>query len=77
MTLRSTPGLAIADETDKLDVPAVRGQGLGVEGAGWSEKGLGPGVGGEEILAKWMGWKRGRGFEVENGGLIKPDAARF
>lgn len=77
MTLRSTPGLAIADETEKLDVPAVRGQGLGVEGEGWNSMGLPPGTGGEETLGRWMGWKRGKGYEIENGGLIKPDAGKL
>lgn len=77
VTLRSTPGLALADEKEKLDVAAVRGQGLGVEGEGWSTGGLVPGHGGEETLGRWMGWKRGGGYEVENGGLVKPDAARL
>lgn len=77
VTLRDTPGYAIADAKDQLDVPEVRGQGLGVEGEGWSEDGIRPGEGGEEILGRWMGWKRGRGYDVRNGGLEIVDSARL
>lgn len=45
------------------------GQGIGVEGNGWTSKGLSPGSGGEEVLAQWMGWSRGRHYEVNQGGL--------
>jgi alpha-methylacyl-CoA racemase len=31
---------------------------------------LGPGVGGEDLLQKWLGWRRGHEFEVGNGGLV-------
>jgi alpha-methylacyl-CoA racemase len=30
---------------------------------------LSPGSGGEEVLAQWMGWSRGRHYEVNEGGL--------
>jgi alpha-methylacyl-CoA racemase len=50
------------------------GQGIGVEGEGWQSKGLAPGVGGEEVLAKWMGWRRGRQYDVVGGGLVRLDA---
>ena len=33
------------------------------------ERGLGAGVGGEEVLATWMGWARGRHYEVKEGAL--------
>lgn len=77
VTLRGTPGYAIADESEQLDVPEVRGQGAGVDGEGWSSNGLAPGVGGEDILARWLGWKRGRGFDVREGGLVKTESARL
>lgn len=51
------------------------GQGIGVEGGGWEEKGLTPGEGGEETLGVWLGWRRGRQFEVEEGGLVVKDGA--
>ena len=49
--------------------PSSEGQGIGVEGNGWTSKGLSPGSGGEEVLAQWMGWSRGRHYEVKQGGL--------
>lgn len=38
---------------------------------GWESRGLAPGVGGEELLKEWMGWKRGREYEVRSGGLVR------
>lgn len=72
VTLKSSPGIALTDgETDERD-PA-QGQGIGIEGEGWSSKGLSPGAGGEYLLAVWKGWYRGRHYNVANGGLIKLD----
>jgi len=68
VTLKQTPALAI-QEADPDNRPEAEGQGIGVEGDGWNEKGLRPGVGGEDILATWMGWARGRHYEVKDGGL--------
>jgi alpha-methylacyl-CoA racemase len=48
-----------------------------VVGSGWSEKGLTPGEGGEETLAKWLGWRRGGVYEVEGGGLVLRDSAKL
>ena len=68
VTLQSTPALAMQDgEPD--DRPAAEGQGIGVEGNGWSSKGLSPGDGGEDVLATWMGWIKGRHYDVKDGGL--------
>ena len=36
----------------------------------WISQGLAPGSRGEDLLQAWMGWKRGRNYTVENGGLI-------
>ena len=72
VTLKDSPGKALADgEAD--DRPAAQGQGIGVEGEGWTSKGLRPGEGGEETLAQWMGWNKGRHYEVINGGLAKKE----
>ncbi|KAF2140112.1 uncharacterized protein K452DRAFT_309905 [Aplosporella prunicola CBS 121167] len=70
--LRGSPGWAVGDEekSEGEDEVADKGQGVGVEGAGWSERGLGAGEGGEEMLARWMGWSRGRQYGVEGGGLV-------
>jgi len=80
VTLRDSPGFAItngADQESDQAVKAAKGQGNGVEGEGWSTEGLSPSVGGEELLEKWMGWKRGRGYELVNGGLVRQEGAKL
>jgi len=72
VTLRDSPGRAIS-ETEADNRPAAEGQGIGTEGEGWSSEGMRPGDGGEEMLAKWMGWKLGRHYDMVNGGLEKLD----
>lgn len=72
VTLRDSPGRAIS-ETEADGRPAAEGQGIGTEGEGWSSRGMRPGDGGEEMLAKWMGWRRGRHYDMVNGGLEKVD----
>ncbi|KAI4159576.1 MAG: hypothetical protein LQ342_006486 [Letrouitia transgressa] len=37
---------------------------------GWRGKGLAPGEGGEEVLGEWVGWKPGKDYRVEQGGLV-------
>jgi alpha-methylacyl-CoA racemase len=67
VTLKASPGIAISDgDADKRT--AAQGQGIGVEGEGWTTPGLRPGEGGEEVLAKWMGWSKGRHYQVNEGG---------
>lgn len=51
----------------------TEGQGDGVEGGGWMSEGLAPGVGGEETVREWVGWRRGVEFEVMEGGLVALD----
>lgn len=41
------------------------------DNGGWSGNGLRPGFGGEETIQKWLGWQRGREFDVMNGALVK------
>jgi alpha-methylacyl-CoA racemase len=36
----------------------------------WASGGLVPGAGGEETLRKWIGWQRGKDYDVDNGGLV-------
>ncbi|KAH7033005.1 alpha-methylacyl-CoA racemase [Microdochium trichocladiopsis] len=67
VTLRDTPMLAV---DRKATSPAWQGQGPGVQGDGYEGSPLGAGQGGEEALEKWFGLKRGRGYDVENGGLV-------
>lgn len=75
VTLKSSPGWAIADgQADGR--PVAEGQGIGLEGSGWVDTGLGPGEGGEELLGRVMGWKKGVHYNVENGGLVLIDRTR-
>jgi alpha-methylacyl-CoA racemase len=69
VTLRDTPGLALSEGPLSRD-PAT-GQGPGIEGGSFSGVVLSPGEGGEDTLKEWLGWKRGKDFEVENGGLVR------
>ena len=73
VTLRGTPCLGVSKEQDlsSSDVdPVLRGQGPGVEGEGYEAVYLRPGEGGEEMLKQWVGWTRGREYEVQQGGLL-------
>jgi alpha-methylacyl-CoA racemase len=72
--LKDSPAKAIS-EGDADTRPVCEGQGIGVEGDGWRSKGLSPGVGGEEVLARWMGWRKGRQYDVVGGGLVRLDTA--
>ncbi|KAH0445134.1 CoA-transferase family III [Colletotrichum camelliae] len=67
VTLVETPCLAV-DEAKTRD--PRRGQGPGVPGRGYEGFTLAPGDGAESVLSDWFGWKKGRDFEVQNGGLI-------
>lgn len=68
VTLKSAPSLA-THEADAEDRPPAEGQGIGIGGSGWDSKGLQPGHEGEEILAIWMGWSKGRHYQLKDGGL--------
>jgi alpha-methylacyl-CoA racemase len=68
VTLRGTPGLAIKTGGPERD--PSEGQGGGVQGDGWVAKPLSPSEGGEKLLDSWLGWRRGKDFVVENGGLV-------
>ncbi|KAL1597193.1 hypothetical protein SLS60_008775 [Paraconiothyrium brasiliense] len=75
VTLTSTPGYAISEgESGRT---AAVGQGIGIEGSGWDEKGLIPGAGGEETLGRWLGWMKGRQYDIESGGLVLKDTAKL
>lgn len=43
----------------------------------WSSWNLSPGAGGEKVLKDWMGWKRGKEYQVEGGGLVKIEASKL
>ncbi|KAI9716167.1 MAG: hypothetical protein M1828_000450 [Chrysothrix sp. TS-e1954] len=82
VTLRDTAGFAVSGSKSSGQRQAAEGQGEGVEGEGvegegWKATGLSPGVGGEETLKKWMGWRRGVDYEVEEGGLVAREKSRL
>ncbi|KAK4043072.1 CoA-transferase family III domain-containing protein [Parachaetomium inaequale] len=66
VTLRETPWLAVRKDAEN----ASHGQGPGVEGEGYVGRPLEPGHGGEETLKEWLGWSKGKQFDVEEGGLV-------
>lgn len=57
--------------------PSLEISGSGNHGDGYNGAILVPGHGGEETLGNWLGWKRGRDFNVENGGLVKKTSSRL
>lgn len=75
VTLSETPGYAIQEGEEGRE--AAVGQGKGVRGSGWVEKGLKAGDGGEETLREWVGWLKGRQFVESNGGLEWRDEAKL
>ncbi len=75
VTLKSSPGLAV-HEGEEGRAAAV-GQGTGFEGSGWDAKMMAPGHGGKETLNEWLGWKEGRHFVEQKGGLVWKDGAKL
>ncbi|TVY19682.1 Isopenicillin N epimerase component 2 [Lachnellula arida] len=75
VTLRGSPSLALSPGPESRD-PST-GQGAGIKGGSYAGTTLSPGQGGEEALKKWLGWKRGTDFEVENGGLVKKPSSKL
>ncbi|OQO14133.1 hypothetical protein B0A48_01009 [Cryoendolithus antarcticus] len=68
VTLKESPGFAFKQGA-KQSGEAVSGRGEGVEGDGWVSGGLRPGVGGEAVLQQWLGWSKGKQYDLNNGGL--------
>jgi len=75
VTLRETPSFAVSNGSPSRD-PST-GQGPGVEGGGYNGEALYPGQGGEETLRQWLGWSRGKDFDVENGGLVRRQTSKL
>ncbi|KAI1477901.1 CoA-transferase family III [Daldinia eschscholtzii] len=72
--LRETPCLAISEKgTD----PSIHGQGPGIPGGSYIGKTLTPGQGGEEALKDWLGWKKGKDFDIRDGGFILKNKAKL
>jgi len=43
----------------------------------WEAKALKPGQGGEATLAEWMGWKKGRDYEIRSGTFVLPGQSKL
>ena len=66
------------DYEQRLAVGLVGSPGLPIpQTEAWSSRNLSPGTGGEEVLEKWLDWKRGKDYNVEGGGLVKIEAAKL
>lgn len=76
VTLRETPSLAVS-QTSQTPCDPSTGQGVGVEGDGYCGNLLYPGQGGENTLKHWLGWQRGKDFDVENGGLARKPSPKL
>ncbi|KAL1854771.1 hypothetical protein Daus18300_011367 [Diaporthe australafricana] len=71
VTLRETPCLAVDSGARLSTADGVsRGQGPGVPGDGYVGEPMVPGQDGEAALRAWLGWEKGRQYDVENGGLV-------
>ena len=53
------------------------GQGAGTKDEGWRPASLAPGFGGEEVLRDWLGWTKGKEYEVDRGTLVARDKANL
>ncbi|KAE8446084.1 hypothetical protein EG329_012592 [Mollisiaceae sp. DMI_Dod_QoI] len=76
VTLKDTPSLAVSSGSTVNRNPST-GQGPGIEGEGYTGAMLIPGHGGEERLGQWLSWRRGKDFEVENGGLVRKTSSKL
>ncbi len=80
VTLSDSPGLALDDSAPAEKDPAIKyakGQGPGVKGKGWEDAGLSAGENGEEVLAQWLGWRKGKQYDVVKGGLVKKEESKL
>ena len=75
VTLRETPALAVSKGSSSRD-PST-GQGKGVKGESYFGTTLYPGQGADEMLNHWLGWKRGKDFDVENGGFVMKGGSKL
>jgi alpha-methylacyl-CoA racemase len=69
VTLRETPMLAVRQGAGAEDA-ARFGQGRGVPGNGYEGVAMPPGQGGEDLVAQWTGWAKGKDYDVRKGGLV-------
>lgn len=72
VSLSDTPNLEIGGGDGQS-----HGYGDGNSGRGAPAELLKPGHGGETTLHQWLGWRRGRDFDYENGGLIMMNSPKL
>ncbi|EEP79006.1 alpha-methylacyl-CoA racemase [Uncinocarpus reesii 1704] len=65
------------DQRLVVDLAGTPGRPFSAQDGGWSPKALRPSTGGEETLSRWLGWRRGKDFDVENGALVKTTGAKL
>jgi alpha-methylacyl-CoA racemase len=73
--LTDAPGLAVSANKDtshsaQHQNQTRRGQGGGVKGEGYISQGLVPGRGAEGILKSWLGFEKGKQYDVIDGGHV-------
>lgn len=65
------------DQRLAVELSETPGQTFPSEDGGWLPNPLLPGTGGEETLNKWLGWKRGKDFEMKDGALVKTSGSKL
>ena len=71
--LSGSPGLAVSARSSFSNGSGhdIRnGQGAGVEGDAYKARPIFPGQGGDAVLSQWMGWTRGKHYDIQDGGCI-------
>ena len=43
----------------------------------WETMGMKPGMGGEELLQDWLGWRKGRQYDIKRGAVVQIDIAKL
>lgn len=65
------------DQRLVVDLSETPGRSFSSDDGGWLPKALRPSAGGEETLGKWLGWKRGKDYEVKNGALARASGSKL
>ncbi|WEW56084.1 Isopenicillin N epimerase component 2 [Emydomyces testavorans] len=65
------------DQRLAVELSDTPGLSFSAQDGGWSPKPLRPSTGGEETLRQWLGWKRGKDYEVKNGALVRVTGSKL
>ncbi|KAK2865214.1 Isopenicillin N epimerase component 2 [Arthroderma sp. PD_2] len=63
------------DQRPVVGLSDTPGLDIAADDGGWSGGGIHPGSGGEETLKNWLGWQRGKDFDVHHGALVRVKVA--